>query len=920
MLLPKPNFIKSALTLFNSSNASKKRFLLGACSLSVLLSGCSLGDTEDSTAFCPVSSDGAVAFVKRPLLFAERNDGNVNVLEQDDLREPETFRPGARLFIKGSTLPSAQSVDITSSVFSDSSFLNDDGELLYDVKDLSLSWDASKLVFAMRAPEIEGADEEDQPKWNLWVYDFDTCSLDRVIDSNTTAEAGQDIAPVFLPDDRILFSSTRQQTAKAILLDEGKTQFSALDDARNTEAFNLHVIDPLDQDITQITFNQSHDLDPIVMPSGKIVFSRWDNANGSGNNGMNLYEVNPDGTQLNYLYGRHSHDSGDAGSTVQYAKPQVSPDSGVIVQLREFTSSTQGGVPTQVDIDYFIEADQDVDGNPGIGQTPLIADLNTSGEQTLGGTYGSVFPLYDGSGRMLVSWSICRVRQVLADDAPVGTVNNNPPEVCTESKLNDADYEAAPPLYGLWMLDGSTQLPIEVPEEGQQFVDAVLISETSRPSLIAQASLDAEQQALADSNLGMLHIRSVYDFDGIDVSGVGIDVLADPMQTTADERPIRFMRIEKAVSIPDDDVRDFQNSAFGGRVNYMREILGYVPVEPDGSVKVAVPANVAMAFSLLDENGRRVTGTPRHNNWLTVMPGESVECIGCHTGNSEVPHGRRDSGPEPANPGATSTGVPFPNTEPALFADFGETMAEVYARVVGLRALTPDIVFDDEWTDANLRTKFASFDYSYSDLQTTSPINQASCAAQWTSQCRITINYPEHIHPLWGLTRQILDMDGVTVLQDNTCTTCHNIVDEANATMVPAQQLDLSNGPSTDEADHFKSYRELLFNDNEQELVGGILQDVMVDSGEFELDPVTGELPVDDEGNPIFIPILEPVVVSPILRTGGANNNQAFFDLFATGGVHEDYLSQAELRLISEWLDIGPQYWNDPFNPGVPIN
>ena len=185
MLLPKPNFIKSALTLFNSFNASKKRFLLGACSLSVLLSGCSLGDTEDSTAFCPVSSDGAVAFVKRPLLFAERNDGNVNVLEQDDLREPETFRPGARLFIKGSTLPSAQSVDMTSSVFSDSSFLNDDGELLYDVKDLSLSWDASKLVFAMRAPEIEGADEEDQPKWNLWVYDFDTCSLDRVIDSNT---------------------------------------------------------------------------------------------------------------------------------------------------------------------------------------------------------------------------------------------------------------------------------------------------------------------------------------------------------------------------------------------------------------------------------------------------------------------------------------------------------------------------------------------------------------------------------------------------------------------------------------------------------------------------------------------------------------------------------------------------------------
>jgi hypothetical protein len=35
--------------------------------------------------------------------------------------------------------------------------------------------------------------------------------------------------------------------------------------------------------------------------------------------------------------------------------------------------------------------------------------------------------------------------------------------------------------------------------------------------------------------------------------------------------------------------------------------------------------------------------------------------------------------------------------------------------------------------------------------------------------------------------------------------------------------------------------------------------------------------------------------------------------LFESGGVHENFLSKAELKLISEWLDMGAQYFNNPF-------
>jgi hypothetical protein len=38
-----------------------------------------------------------------------------------------------------------------------------------------------------------------------------------------------------------------------------------------------------------------------------------------------------------------------------------------------------------------------------------------------------------------------------------------------------------------------------------------------------------------------------------------------------------------------------------------------------------------------------------------------------------------------------------------------------------------------------------------------------------------------------------------------------------------------------------------------------------------------------------------------------------FFSRFNPGGTHAGWLTPAELKLISEWLDIGAQYFNDPF-------
>jgi len=46
---------------------------------------------------------------------------------------------------------------------------------------------------------------------------------------------------------------------------------------------------------------------------------------------------------------------------------------------------------------------------------------------------------------------------------------------------------------------------------------------------------------------------------------------------------------------------------------------------------------------------------------------------------------------------------------------------------------------------------------------------------------------------------------------------------------------------------------------------------------------------------------------------GRAADSVRFFTLFAPGGTHAGLLMSSELKLVSEWLDLGAQYFNDPF-------
>ncbi len=870
-------------------------------SIVVLVAACS-GDGDGSVGIGtgqdpdPVAPDFPIAYTKGPL-FDEDEELQVNTDVRDILR----YAVGTDLYMRDRASPTAPERNITAR------FTEGTG----DVSGVEISSDGRRILFAMRGPVDDGLalDDPDQPKWNIWEYEIATDTLRRLIVNDVTAQQGHDISPHYLPDGRIVFASTRQQTAKAILINDNKPQYDARDEDRQEPAFVLHVMrDDGRDDFKQISFNQSSDFEPTVLDNGKVLFSRWDHA---GNvNGINLYQVNPDGTELELLYGAESHLTGTNNGAVQFMSAREMQDGRIMAILRPFDHPELGGAITIIDTPTYVENTQPVASSAGMTGPAQTAATPTQVRTDLapspGGRFSSAFPLWDGTGRVLTTWSICRLE--VPDPANPTALIYVP---CTAERLaatNPAPV-VAPPLYGVWMYDPATQTqqPIVIGEEGVLVPDVVAAqprrTPTSIPDKLPGVDFDAE---LAAEGAGIINIRSVYDVDG--TASVDIAAVANPVQTPPANRPARFLRIEKAVAIPDEDTVDLENTAFGPNIQQgMREIIGYTPVEPDGSVRVKVPANVALALSVLDSNGRRITA--RHQNWLQVVPGQELTCNGCHAPASNLSHGRSASF-NAAYAGATATGVAFPGSVSTFSPDAGETMAETRTRVscqTDCAALEPsvDVLYTDVWTDSAVATPGAPVSYLYSNLTTLPPTNP-NCLADWTPACRTIINYETNIHPLWNTPRQVIDPMTMLVVEDRTCTTCHAPIDAANAPMVPAGQLDLTDGLSTDEPDQFNSYRELLFADDRQLVMNGALVDEQIQIG------------VDAMGNPI----LSTVSIAASMSSAGARQSR-FFACFDVGGTgcpmqpHAGFLSLDELRLIAEWLDIGAQYYNNPFD--VPV-
>src|SRR5450631_1357237 len=377
-----------------------------------------------------------LAYVKQPALPAVAVKGNNAAPPPDiDARDLITSITGSDLYIRDTASAAGVETNVTKAITGGQGA----------VRDLDVSPDGKKVIFSLRLPLDPKRKNDDprQPTWKIYQYDATTKTVTQLTTDDITS--GHNVGAQYLPDGRIVFASTRQLATQSILLDEGRPQYQAVTDNRQQFIFLLHVMNGDGTSMHQISFNTNHDFAPSVLSNGQLVFSRWESTNGDQ---ISLYHANPSGTGLELFYGANSHATGAniAGTNnnvIQFLNARELANGTLVAIVRPFLGTQLGGDVVQINAQGFVEIHQPATpgGAPGTAQTSLtnLGVTTDANMPSLGGRFASVFPLYDGTNRMLVSWSPCLVLDT--------TVTPNTTNLCTASNTSGANVTLAPPQY-----------------------------------------------------------------------------------------------------------------------------------------------------------------------------------------------------------------------------------------------------------------------------------------------------------------------------------------------------------------------------------------------------------------------------------------------------------------------------------------
>jgi len=295
--------------------------------------------------------------------------------------------------------------------------------------------------------------------------------------------------------------------------------------------------------IRPISSNNEHDNTPWPLPSGQIIYTRWEYVDRSQVDYHHLWIANPDGTaQMTFFGNLHP------GGVIIDAKPIPNSDKVVAIYSPGHGASEHAGALIVID--------------PRSGP-----DARPAARQVAGGPYRDPWALSPevflaAEGRRIV---------LVGARGQVGAVYQCSPE------------EAA---------------------AGLQCHEPRPLAPRPRERVIPSRA-DRRQET------GHLVVMDIYQ--GRNMAGV-------------EQGEIKKLLVLEQLPKPINFTGGMDPLSYGGTFTLER-VLGTVPVEPDGSASLEVPALRSLFFVALDAADLSVK---RMQSFLTVQPGEVTGCVGCH--------------------------------------------------------------------------------------------------------------------------------------------------------------------------------------------------------------------------------------------------------------------------------------------------
>ncbi len=422
---------------------------------------------------------------------------------------------------------------------------------------LSLSFDARTILFAFapRADRKPSYYSAARRCFHIYAMDRDGGNLRQL-----TRGPDDDFDPCELPDGGIAFMSTRR---------------GGFGRCHNTweplPAYTLHRMNADGSDVQTLSFHETNEWHPSVLPDGSIVYSRWDYVDRSAAHFHGLWTSNPDGTNPRVLFGSYTQRINAC------FQPRAIPGSSRIIFVAGAHHANVGGSLVIVDPDR-------------VGLDPKTGQDRFDAVEVL--TPDVCFPEAPGWPKTYFHspWP-------LSEDYFLVAFSFDPLPGMGPKVKKDTET-------GLYLFDRFGNLELLYRERGLSCMYPVPLAPRPKPPVVA-SSLDPR---LGDEGELLL----------TDVGRSNLDLPAS--------RPIRELRIFQVLPKSRTHVANRPRLGYANAESG-RMLLGTVPVQPDGSAYFRVPARKPLYFQAVDASGHAVQGM---RSVTYLQPGERRGCVGCH--------------------------------------------------------------------------------------------------------------------------------------------------------------------------------------------------------------------------------------------------------------------------------------------------